>query len=85
MWPAAHSIYFQLENPEVPSQDSYGVLHLRAALQASAGWVLAAWMKNATDEDYRVRGFDSSFGSDLGGSVIQGEPQMWGVSGRYSW
>ena len=78
-------IYFQLEDPEVSAQDSYGLLHLRMALQASAGWELALWMKNVTDEEYWVHAFDSSFGSDLGASGIQGDPQMWGVTGRYSW
>ena len=78
-------IYFQPENYETSAQDSYGLLHLRAALQADAGWELAVWAKNITDEDYWVHGYDSSFGSDLAGSVIQGEPRMWGVTGRYSW
>ena len=35
--------------------------------------------------EYWVHAFDSSFGFDLGASAIQGEPRMWGVSGRYSW
>lgn len=78
-------IYFQLENYEVSAQDSYGLLHLRAALQADAGWELAVWAKNVTDEDYWVHGYDSSFGLDLAGSVVQGNPRMWGVTGRYSW
>jgi iron complex outermembrane receptor protein len=78
-------IYFQPENYELSAQDSYGLLHLRAALQAATGWELALWLKNATDEDYWVHAFDSSFGSDLGASTVQGEPRMWGVSGRYSW
>jgi len=78
-------IYFQPENYQLSAQDSYGLLHMRVALQADTGWELALWGKNLTDEDYWVHGFDSSFGSDLGGSVIQGEPRMWGVSGRYSW
>lgn len=78
-------VYFQLEDPEVPAQDSYGLLHLRAALQAHSGWEIALWMKNVTDEEYWVHAFDSSFGSDLGASAIQGDPQMWGVTGRYSW
>jgi iron complex outermembrane receptor protein len=78
-------IYFQPENYELSAQDSYGLLHFRAALQAAAGWELAVWVRNATDEEYWVHAFDSSFGSDLGASAIQGEPRMWGVSGRYSW
>jgi iron complex outermembrane receptor protein len=78
-------IYFEPENYELSAQDAYGLLHLRVALQAQAGWELAVWLKNATDEEYWVHGFDSSFGSDLGASVIQGDPQMWGVTGRYSW
>ena len=78
-------IYFQPENYELSAQDSYGLLHLRLALQAHAGWEVALWTKNATDEDYWVHAFDSSFGSDLGASAIQGAPQTWGVSGRYSW
>ena len=77
--------YFQPENYELSAQDSYGLLHLRAALQAGAGWELAVWLKNATDEEYWVHAFDSSFGSDLGASAVQGEPRMWGVTGRYSW
>ena len=78
-------IYFQPENYELSAQDSYGLLHLRAALQAGSGWEMAVWVKNATDEEYWVWAFDSSFGSDLGASAVQGEPRMWGVSGRYSW
>jgi iron complex outermembrane receptor protein len=61
------------------------LVHLRAALQADAGWELAVWAKNITDEDYWVHGYDSSFGLDLAGSVVQGNPRMWGVTGRYSW
>ena len=78
-------IYFDPENYELSAQDSYGLLHLRVALQAHSGWELALWMKNATDEDYWVHAFDSSFGSDLASSAIQGAPQTWGVTGRYSW
>jgi outer membrane receptor protein involved in Fe transport len=77
--------YFESANFELPAQDDYGLLHLRAALLADSGWELALWVKNATDEEYRVHAFDSSFGSDLGASTIQGAPQMWGVTGRYSW
>lgn len=78
-------IYFQPEDPELSAQDSYGLLNLRAALQSNSNWDVALWVKNATDEDYRWHGFDSSFGSDLAGSVIQGNPRMWGVTGRYQW
>lgn len=78
-------IYFQLANPDVPAQDGYGLVNLRLALQADAGWEVALWLKNAADEEYIVHGFDSSFGSDLASSSIQGEPRTWGVTGRYSW
>ena len=78
-------IYFQLENPEVSAQDSYGLWNLRAALQAHAGWELALWVKNLADEDYWVHAFDSSFGFDLSASSIQGRPRMWGVTGSYRW
>jgi iron complex outermembrane receptor protein len=78
-------IYFDSANSELSAQDSYGLLHLRAALQGRAGWELALWAKNVTDEEYWVHTFDSSFGSDLGASVIQGSPRIWGVTGRYSW
>jgi iron complex outermembrane receptor protein len=78
-------IYFQPENPKLPAQDSYSLLNMRAALQSNANWELALWVKNVTDEDYRWHGFDSSFGSDIAGSVVQGDPRMWGITGRYEW
>ncbi len=77
--------YFQPENPEVSAQDAYGLLNLRAALQAGSGWELALWVKNAADQAYRMAAFDSSFGSDLGSSSIPGDPRTWGLTGRYSW
>lgn len=78
-------VYFQLGNPEVSTQDAYGLVNLRAALQADSGWEVALWVKNAADEDYWVHAFDSSFGSDLGASSIQGDPRMYGVTARYNW
>lgn len=78
-------VYFQLGNPEVSTQDAYGLVNLRAALQADSGWEVALWVKNAADEDYWVHAFDSSFGADLAASTIQGEPRMYGLTARYNW
>ena len=82
-------IYFQPENYELSAQDSYGLLHMRAALQADSGWELALWGKNLTDEDYYVRGF-GSFGNDPRKDYVTepyyqfGEPRMVGVTASYT-
>ena len=71
-------IYFDPENYELSAQDSYGLLHLRLALQAHAGWEAALWMKNATDEDYWVHAFDSSFRLRPGRICNTGRPTNMG-------
>lgn len=78
------SMFFDLDNSSISAADDYDLVNVRVALQAVSGWELAAWGKNITDEEYRVHGFDASFGANLSASTLYGQPKMWGVSASYA-
>jgi iron complex outermembrane recepter protein len=77
-------MFFDLPNSEISAADDYDLVNVRLALQAESGWELAAWGKNITDEEYRVHGFDASFGENLSASTLYGYPKMWGISASYA-
>jgi len=65
----------------------YSLLHLRAGYRTPQ-WTLAAWVRNAGDRDYFVRGF-GAFGNDpRKGYLVEpyyqyGEPRLLGLSAEW--
>lgn len=77
------SMFFNIENSTISAADDYDLVNVRFALQGESGWELALWGKNITDEEYRVHGFDASFGANLAAATLYGNPEMWGISASY--
>lgn len=77
-------MFFSIENSSISASDAYDLVNVRLALQGERGWELALWGKNITDEEYRVHGFDASFGSNVAAATLYGTPAMWGVSASYA-
>ncbi|MEH6584160.1 MAG: TonB-dependent receptor [Halioglobus sp.] len=78
------SMFFNIENSSISAADDYDLVNVRLALQGAQGWELALWGRNISDEEYRVHGFDSSFGDNLAVSPLYGTPKMWGLSASYA-
>lgn len=78
------NMFFNIENSSISAADDYSLVNMRLALQAAQGWELALWGKNITDEEYRVHGFDASFGANVAAATLYGNPRMWGVSASYA-
>ena len=77
-------MFFNIENSSISAADDYDLVNVRLALQGERGWELALWGKNITDEEYRVHGFDASFGANLAAATLYGNPKMWGLSASYA-
>jgi iron complex outermembrane receptor protein len=76
--------YLEGTNSEVSLQESYATVNARASYMAASGaWEVAAWVKNATDEEYLL------YNLDLGllGFVEQvyGRPRTYGMTASYHW
>lgn len=67
--------------------DSYALLHLSGGL-VRAPWSVRAWVRNATDKEYAVRGYffgnDPRIGYAEAGYVQLGEPRRIGITVEWS-
>ena len=65
--------------------DSYGLLSARVALSSiyalEGEWTVAAWMRNALDEDYNISAVDNQASSSR--AVLWGEPRSYGLEVMY--
>jgi iron complex outermembrane recepter protein len=65
--------------------DSYGVLSARIALSSirlmNGDWTVAAWMRNALDEEYNISAVDNQANSTR--AVLWGEPRSYGLEVLY--
>ncbi len=82
--------YFQLKNSPVGTEDSYTLVNARVSYTSGSGhWTLAAFVDNATDEEYRTMVFDLAGTPATGGFGLTenyyGTPQWWGVTAGYNW
>ena len=67
----------------VEKEASYSVLNARVGYAAEDGrWSVAAFVDNATDEEYRVYAFDSSLFAGLVAGVY-GKPRTYGVTATW--
>lgn len=65
-------------------EDAYGLLNAHVSYTTNDGhWTAKAFVRNLTEEKYRVFGLDSSFASFS--SFTFGTPRWWGVSIAYQW
>lgn len=74
--------FFDITNSEVSKEDSYTVLNARISYQVNQRLNLSAWVKNLTDEEYRVYTFDFTGIAGFNQQFF-GPPQWFGVSARY--
>ena len=65
-------------------EDGYGLLNAHVSYTTNDGhWTAKAFVRNLTEEKYRVFGVDSSFAGFS--SSTFGTPRWWGVSIAYQW
>ncbi|MDO6709726.1 TonB-dependent receptor [Aliiglaciecola sp. 2_MG-2023] len=50
--------FFDITNSEISNEDSYTVFNARVGYQLNDNWKVSAFVKNITDEEYRVYSFD---------------------------
>jgi iron complex outermembrane receptor protein len=76
------STYYTLRNYDSHEMDDYTLVNARVAYTTADGdWELAAFVKNVTDEENEVMGFDISLFCGCS-EIAVGEPRWWGVSAR---
>ena len=72
------------ENPNL-DRGSYSLLNARASLStlglAAGSLTVAAWVKNALDEDYAAFAIDNL--PHAGRAVLWGETRTWGIDLEY--
>tara|TARA_B110001450_G_scaffold257008_1_gene290191 strand:+ start:749 stop:3112 length:2364 start_codon:yes stop_codon:yes gene_type:complete len=82
--------YFQLKNSPVGQEDAYTLVNARVTYTSGNGnWNVAAFLDNATDEEYRTMVFDLAGAPSGGGFGLAenyyGTPRWWGVTLGYNW
>ncbi|WP_233710363.1 TonB-dependent receptor [Pseudomaricurvus albidus] len=80
--------YFQLKNSPVGAEDAYTITNARISYTSEdERWVVAGFVKNVTDEEYRTMVFDLASTPANGGFGMAenyyGTPRWWGVSASY--
>ncbi len=74
--------FFDITNSADSKEDAYTIVNARISYQVNDKWNLAAWVKNLTDEEYRVYTFDFTVVAGLNQQFFA-PPQWFGVSARY--
>lgn len=82
--------YFQLKNSPVGLEDAYTITNARVSYtSADDTWVLAGFVNNLSDREYRSMVFDLAGTPAEGGFGMAenyyGAPRWWGVSFTYNW
>ncbi|MDA9368122.1 TonB-dependent receptor [Flavobacteriaceae bacterium] len=72
--------YLEVSNGGASYQDAYNVSNI-SATYATDEWSVRAWVKNVGDEEYKQYALDLGI---LGGTVVYGPPQWWGVTGTFN-
>ncbi len=75
--------FFDITNSDVSAEDSYTVYNARIGYQVSDNLTVAAYVKNLTDEDYRVYTFDFSGPAGFNQQMFA-PPRWYGVNVNYS-
>ena len=72
--------FFTSDNTPVFFGEDYWLVDVRISyFDAGDKWQFAAWVKNLTDEEYRVEGFNQ-FGFSGDSYHFYGEPRTYGLS-----
>ncbi len=74
--------FFDITNSAVSQEDAYTVLNARISYQVNENLNVAAWVKNLTDEEYRVYTFDFTGIAGFNQQFFA-PPQWFGVSVHY--
>ncbi len=74
-------MFFNTTNTEISSAEDYTLVSARLAWQTEAGFELALWGRNLSDEDYVVHSFTFGAGD---GHPVYGNPRMVGVSASFT-
>ena len=73
--------YINAANTELFKQPSYTIVDLRTGYESAAGWSIAAWWRNLTDERVNLSGFDVA---PLFFAVTTSPPLTYGVDFRWN-
>lgn len=74
------STYYTLRNYDSHEMEDYTLVNARISY-TNDDWEFAAFMKNITDEENEIMGFDISLFCGCS-EIAVGEPQWWGISAR---
>lgn len=74
--------FFDITNSAVSKEDAYTVVNARISYQVNENLNVAAWVKNLTDEEYRVYTFDFTGIAGFNQQFFA-PPQWFGVSMHY--
>lgn len=75
--------YFDITNSDVSKEDSYTVFNARIGYKVSDNLTVAAYVKNLTDEEYRVYTFDFTGPAGFN-QQFYAPPRWYGVNVNYS-
>ncbi|MDP6137032.1 MAG: TonB-dependent receptor, partial [Arenicellales bacterium] len=77
-------VYFDIVNQPVARQSSYSVWNAQVSYQINHNFEVSGWVRNLTDEEYKVYTFDFSdfFGFN---QQFYGPPRWYGVSLSYQY
>lgn len=75
--------YFDITNSDVSEEDSYTVFNARIGYKVSDNLTVAAYVKNLTEEEYRVYTFDFSGPAGFNQQFFA-PPRWWGVNINYN-
>lgn len=77
-------VYFDIVNQPVAKQNAYSVWNAQVSYQINDNFEVSGWVRNLTDEEYKVYTFDFSdfFGFN---QQFYGPPRWYGLSFRYQY
>ncbi|MEO0998203.1 MAG: TonB-dependent receptor, partial [Pseudomonadota bacterium] len=75
--------FFDITNSDLSKEDAYTVANARVSWQLNDNLNLAAWVKNFTDEEYRVYTFDFTGPAGFNQQFFA-PPRWFGVSAKYT-
>ncbi len=75
--------FLEVTNADVSAEDAYSVWNASLSYAAEdESWKITAWVKNLTDEEYRIYNLDLG---TLGATSFYAPPRIYGLTANYSW
>jgi iron complex outermembrane recepter protein len=75
--------YFDISNKDISKEDAYTVFNARVGYEVNENWTVSAFVKNLTDEEYRVYTFDFTGPAGFNQQFFA-PPRWYGAQVRFS-